>query len=505
MKLHRVLKLVQGRKELDLTLLSARQIADLKAALKTSSLLARKDAVVPLHRKNIGPKRHAISQLRLRNRDFTQKVRIHHPEGGRVRRPGVPRRGIGSRRHFSAMANIVSTTESGVLQARLVDRERLRAVQVQSTVESQPIRGLFWNNGGTHQSYFEFTVDPATLPTFVFMDAYIGDFRELVFVQTKIVTASTDCVFVESGLPLPMKTGSNLVAHIRVPAGLQQLMPGDLVLYGHFVAQRTMNASNVDFRTAPHFTMTLGHFTVANCFIGIRTWFDTEIWDAYASLNGTLHLFGAVIPVSSDLPVQGGLLSCNLETTECPLLQNLAALLPLANNAAIFDAWGPQAVGFLQQITQYRLTRLNIMYDAGQPGLVSVAFRIRSGNTVTVLNVSPRVSVTLTTFSLDWLVGFMAGQPVITTSGKGLATISPLDGVVWEVSLMAEPEFCIRCWATANQLPIERLAGWLTTLGELNAVAVAQYSGCVVDFYANRLEVYIGDDQHDSPRVFPKG
>jgi hypothetical protein len=213
-----------------------------------------------------------------------------------------------------------------------------------------------------------------------------------------------------------------------------------------------------------------------------------------------LEVFGARLPMTSSLSADDGILSFNLATDKPPLQTDLRALAPLAGGAPYLDAWGQQGQQLLLNVKQYRLDALNISYDVGNPGLISVGFGIECGNALKFNYNAPKLEAQLTGWRLEWLIGWPGGRPSVAVEGAGPVTIWPFGSTVWEASIESYPELCVRCWADAGQLPLERLVEWLRSV-DLAPPAIATYCGCLIKLCPGHVEVYVGDDGQDFPRV----
>jgi len=425
--------------------------------------------------------------------------RIYWPEGGVWRKKPIDKLAPISQRRFYGSAILKSRTRSGTLQARLVDPEPLISLQTTGTVQGSPSTLMAWGKGMSTNQWLELTLDPTRLPTDVFLGAYTGDIADLTFVSAKTVYTNAGCLYPASGLQLPLQPGSNLVIEIQMPQRLQQMMPTKLLLFGPFQNQRV--TGNVQLRSAPQFNIKAGHVPIQSAFLAIHTVFSLDGgWETLASINGIVNLFDKPLPISSDLPIEGGIASFNLETAKCPPRTDLSELVVIANGADLFSRLGPLP----KLISQWRLKRLNLIYDGTAGTLITLSMRILSGNSL-ALQSNTVLAAEVNPFTLDWQVGMPEADKIVTVDGKGKGRIATAGDVVWKVAILTEPEFCVQFWADKAVFSSQQAQKFLSGVGETNAVNVANYSGCMVSYFLNRTEIHIGDDGQDFPKVYPKG
>lgn len=506
MKLRKLLMLLREVEEFSLErgLISDRVLMGIAAILSKQSPAFHRSALRAItisdsRRERFAFYREVLTQAAQQRR----RLRSHHPEGGNTRTPPLSRQVTISSSSFRAFASIRSSKKSGMLHEKLYDLEPLRAIELEGTIGNTPAKARFWQQDKAVAFYFFMERDLAFVQNAVFQRAYLGDFRILTLSAIHSVYALGDCVMPVQGQPIPLKQGSNLVCQATVHDTLRQLIPAPLTLFGPYTERQ--QTANVRLWSAPHFPLTLGHFQLENAFLALSTQFD-EAWDAYGSLNAVLPFQGVHLPMSADMPVPGGLLSLNLETSQCPPLSSLAALLPLVDNTPIHKAWGPDGEGFLAAITGYRISELNIFFDIATHSLVSVSLAILIGNEVTVNAVSGKLSGTLSGLSVEWLLGRQGGMWVVTTDGTGKARFSQFGDLEWEVAIVSSPEFCFECWAGFTDAGQSfRFTQWLSAIGAASADQGHGYHGCMIRLYGNRTEVHaLPFGAEETRQVFPQ-
>ena len=434
-----------------------------------------------------------------------KRGKFFSPDAGLFRKIHPKKKGIQSRRKLHAFAVTSSTSTSGSLTAQLVDTPVLLRIDLSGTVGTLEFRATFWQLEQQVQHSVEVRqISTEDFDTQVLGQAYTGDLFQLQLENIRVIIASTPDTFED----LPMFPGLNVICTLHLPHGFAAMMPSPLTLYGPFTQER--RSRSADLRTAPQFNLQLAHISLTRCYLNIATDLsmetdsEPEYWDTFAYLNGGLEFMGHRLPMASDLSTDSGILSFNLDSSNTPkgaFFPTLEALTMLANSADLVAAWGPGGQAFLQNILECRLSKLNLLYDVGTPGLISMTFQVLCGNSVVLRYDSPKLAVHLEGLRLDWLVGDPGGDKLVTASGSvKSALIQPFDGVEWECSVEPWPEICVRCWAEGSALSEQMVDQWLSNFGG-RTQQVANYSGYLFKLYANRVEIFKGDEGEDFPQV----
>lgn len=451
-------------------------------------------------------RRERFARLKSRKSDKGGMPRIRkpfRPAAGRFTRKPEDTRDPVSMKKLIVYATTSSRRRSGKLKAKLADPHELAALDVSGSMGNHGVQLRFWQteDGVGHWLQVK-QLTPQQFHAQVLGGAYAGDLAEFNFKDISVVLASAPFVHED----IPYSAGLNVVCTLGVPAGFQHLMPQELKLFGPFRANEQVSRS-ADLRTAPQFAMQVGPLRLEHCHLHVATDLDAEdgAWDTCVYLNGTVNLFGVDLPMTSELSTESGLLSFNLDTDAAPAtsLSEFSALQALASVQTLMRPWGDAGQGWFSQFSDYQLTRLNLMYDVATRAPVSLGFRLRFGNPIVLRYQSPVLNVALSDIQFEWLIGLPAERNNISSSGTAKkAVIEQFGNLEWECAIESWPQLCVRLWAPASRLSANAAREWLESVQGTQSVNVQTYSGLLFKLYNDHLEIFIGDEGQDFPRVF---